>query len=67
MRQSSAGIELVRKINLDKELLLAMRLGAGDECPGAQGDGLAAKREFVGSPAMRAAESGAFGVYRPGR
>jgi len=33
----------------------------GDECPRAQGDGRAAWRDFVGSPAMCAAESGAFG------
>ena len=34
--------------------------------PGAQGDGRAAKREFVGSPAMRVAEFGAFGRLSPG-
>src|SRR6266851_4929707 len=35
--------------------------GPGDEYPRAQGDGRAAWREFVGSPAMCAAESFAFG------
>jgi len=39
--------------------------GPGDERPRAQGDGRAAWREFVGSPAMCAAESGAFGRLSP--
>src|SRR5260370_34875171 len=40
---------------------ISWRGGPGDEYSRAQGDGRAAWREFVGSPAMCAAESFAFG------